>query len=77
MKTLNKYMVNRIAGLLAAAMDGGGCSWSSCFPITDFLAGLMPEPDMGEMKLLMERLKKTLTDVWERRRDEPDIDCGG
>lgn len=60
MKTLNKYMVNRIAGLLAAAMDGSWLQLEQLFSYYRFFGGDWDaaEPDMGEMKLLMERLKK-------------------
>lgn len=60
MKTLNKYMVNRIAGLLSAAMDGSWLQLEQLFSYYRFFGGDWDaaEPDMGEMKLLMERLKK-------------------
>jgi len=60
MKTLNQYMVNRVAGLLTAAMDGNWLQLEQLFSYYRFFGGDWDpaEPDMGEMKLLMERLKK-------------------
>ena len=54
------YMVNRIAGLLSAAMDGSWLQLEQLFSYYRFFGGDWDaaEPDMGEMKLLMERLKK-------------------
>ena len=60
MKTLNKYMVNRVAGLLTAAVDGNWLQLEQLFSYyrlfgRDWDAA---EPDMGELKLLMEQLKE-------------------
>ena len=73
MKTLNKYMVNRIAGLLSAAMDGSWLQLEQLFSYYRFFGGDWDaaEPDMGEMKLLMERLKK-LCQVSANHRDCPE-----
>ena len=60
MKTLNKYMVNRIAGLLTAAMDGDWLNLEQLFSFYRFFGSDWDAavPDMETMKMLMERMKK-------------------
>ncbi|MCD7994784.1 MAG: hypothetical protein LUK37_24595 [Clostridia bacterium] len=60
MKTLNKYMVNRVAGLLTAAVDGNWLQLEQLFSYYRLFGGDWDaaEPDMGDLKLLMEQLKE-------------------